>query len=102
MGWVAVCPTEELQDEEAVPFHHAGAPYVVFEADDGTVFCCAGACPVCDAPLAGAVLDGTVLECPADGAAFDLTDGTNEEDGPSLAVFQVRVVKGRIEAELPD
>lgn len=101
MAWVFVCAAADLEDEEAVPFRHGSRDAVLFLSDEGEFFCTAGHCPACQSPLAGGVLDGSVLECPACAQAFDLGDGTNEEDGPPLAVFPVRIVKGRVEADLP-
>ena len=74
-NWVQVCPVDELDEQDVIPFEHEGTDYAIYKSEDGAVFASAGHCThertlLCD----GLLMDG-VIECPKHNGRFDISTG---------------------------
>ena len=103
MPWADICDAAEVDAEDAIRFDHAGRSYALCITDDGDVFCTDGFCPHDGAHLAGGLVEGYLIECPAEGCLYDLRDGA-PKGGPArvpLAVRPARIIGGRAQVDLP-
>jgi len=103
MPWVDACDAADVDAEDVIRFDHAGRSYAICITDDGDVFCIDGYCPIDGAHLAGGLVQGSLIECPAEGCLYDLRNGQSKGAvaRPSLGIYPARVVAARVQADLP-
>lgn len=92
MPWVYICDVAELEDEDAIGFTIGDRSYAICRTEAGETYCIDGLCPEDGAHLAGGLVEGRFIECPAHEGRFDLA---------TLPGYPLREADGRIEADLP-
>lgn len=73
--FVPVCASAELREGEVQQLKARGKEITVGRLVGGQLFAVQGRCPHLRSRLGEGTLTGTVLECRAHGAQFDVTDG---------------------------
>jgi nitrite reductase (NADH) small subunit len=68
----------------------------VFRQRDGRLFATQNRCPHRQGPLSEGVVGGGQVICPLHAHRFDLNEGTGNEPGECVRVFQAKVVHGEI------
>ncbi len=97
-NWVAACATDDVDEEDVIPFRHEGVDYAVYRSPDDEYFVTAGHCTherelLCD----GLVMDN-IIECPKHNGRFDYRTG-KAEGAPvivDIATFPTRVDGGTV------
>ncbi len=74
-AWTRVCSTDEIGDDDVIPFSIDGRDFAIYRTIEGDVFASDGHCThektlLCD----GLVMDG-MIECPKHNGLFSLLDG---------------------------
>lgn len=103
LPWIDVCDADAIDEEDVIRFDHGARSYALHCTDEGEVFCTEGLCSHDGVHLAGGILTGTIVECPAAGCQFDVRTGA-PKGGPAmvaLATYPARIARGRILAEVP-
>lgn len=103
LPWVDVCESDAVDEEDVIRFDHGARTYALHCTDGGEVFCTDGLCSHDAVHLAGGILTGSIVECPASGCLFDVRTGA-AKGGPAtvaLATYRARISGGRILADVP-
>ncbi len=72
--WTAVCPLDDIDDEDGRRFDHAGRTYAVYRAGD-RVYATDGLCTHEQVHLCDGLVMDHVIECPKHNGRFDIRDG---------------------------
>lgn len=102
MSYIKVCADEDLKEGELKAFHTKQGSVVIVRQNDA-IFAFQEHCTHDDVSLAEGNLPETgIVECPAHGARFRMTDGEaiRMPATESLETFEVRIVEGNIEVNL--
>lgn len=74
-NWIRACSTEDVEDEDVVPFETSDRQFAIYRSEDGEFYASDGHCThertlLCE----GLVMDG-VIECPRHNGRFDFRSG---------------------------
>jgi MocE subfamily Rieske [2Fe-2S] domain protein len=75
-GWVEICASRFLRNEDVIRFDHQEKTYAVYRAADGKLYASDGICTHGNAHLADGFVSGTLIECAKHNGRFDITDGS--------------------------
>ncbi len=101
--WRLVCPANELDEEDVMPFEFNGREYAIYHSIDG-FFASDGMCTHEEEPLADGIVIDNVIECPLHQGRFDLRSG-KALSAPvcvDLQTFPVQIHDGDIYIQIPD
>ncbi|MEQ8965855.1 MAG: MocE family 2Fe-2S type ferredoxin [Azospirillaceae bacterium] len=73
--WIAVCATDEIDEEDVVRFDHDGRTFAVYRSEDDTFHATDGLCTHEQVHLADGLVMGDVIECPKHNGRFDYKTG---------------------------
>jgi len=101
-GWVEVCVSGFLKEEDVIRFDHEGRTYAIYRTQDGRLFATDGLCTHGRAHLAEGFVKGTLIECPKHNGRFDFTDGSPQRKPACVALqtFVAREHDGKIFLQL--
>lgn len=74
IAWHAVCPVDEIDEEDVAEFWHAGELYAIYHTPSG-FYATDGLCTHEEAPLTGGLVLGEIIECPMHQGRFDIPSG---------------------------
>jgi 3-phenylpropionate/trans-cinnamate dioxygenase ferredoxin component len=100
--WVPAVPTDEIDDEDVVPFCHDGVDYAIYRSAEGEFYATAGHCTHERQMLCDGLVIGSVIECPKHNGRFDYRTG-KAEGAPvlvDLRTFPTRVDDGVVHVEI--
>jgi 3-phenylpropionate/trans-cinnamate dioxygenase ferredoxin component len=72
--WTAVCPVDEIDDEDVRRFDHAGCSFAVYRVGE-KVYATDGLCTHEQVHLCDGLVMDHVIECPKHNGRFDIRDG---------------------------
>ncbi len=75
-GWVEICDSRFLRNEDVLRFDHDGKTYAVYRTADGRLYATDGICTHGNAHLAEGFVAGKLIECAKHNGRFDVTDGS--------------------------
>ena len=101
--WIAVCPAEDIDAEDVIPFHHAGVDYAVYRSADDHYFATAGHCTHEAQLLCDGLVMGSTIECPKHNGRFDYRTGKALRAPviTDLATYPARAENGTVYIEIP-
>lgn len=73
--WIAVCATDEIDEEDVVRFDHDGRTFAVYRSEDETFHATDGLCTHEQVHLADGLVMGDVIECPKHNGRFNYKTG---------------------------
>jgi 3-phenylpropionate/trans-cinnamate dioxygenase ferredoxin component len=100
--WIDVCPTDEIDDEDVIPWDHAGHHYAIYRSPDDVFYATAGLCTHEQVKLAGSLVIDHVIECPKHNGRFDYRTG-EAKGAPvciNLKTYPVRAAGGMVQIDL--
>ncbi len=97
-GWIEVCGTGDIDEEDLIRFDHAGATYAVYHAPGGAFYATAGLCSHEAVHLADGLVMGHLIECPKHNGQFDYRTGEAKRAPVcvNLRTYPVKVEAGRV------
>lgn len=100
--WITAGRVENIEQEGAIRFDHAGRTYAIFRAPDDSVYCTAGLCTHEAIHLADGLVMDYEVECPKHSGAFDYRTGEAMRlpACENLRTYRVQVVEGEIRVAL--
>ena len=102
MTWITAATLDDIEQEGAIRFDHAGRTYAIFRAPDDSVYCTAGLCTHEAIHLADGLVMDYEVECPKYSGAFDYRTGEalRLPACANLKTYPVQVVNGEIRVAL--
>jgi len=73
--WIAAVGVDDVDEEDVIPFAHAGVDYAIYRSPDDRFFATAGHCTHEKQLLCDGLVMGTVIECPKHNGRFDYRTG---------------------------
>jgi len=73
--WIAVCATDDIDEEDVVRFDHDGRTFAVYRSAEDTFHATDGLCTHEQVHLADGLVMGDVIECPKHNGRFDYKTG---------------------------
>lgn len=100
--WITACTLDDIEQEGAIRFDHAGRTYAIFRAPDDSVYCTAGLCTHEAIHLADGLVMDHEVECPKHSGAFDYRTGEalRLPACANLRTYAVQVSDGQIRVAL--
>jgi Na(+)-translocating NADH:ubiquinone oxidoreductase F subunit len=97
-GWIEVCDSSRLRNEDVLRFDHAGRTYAIYRTDDGKVYATDGVCTHGNTHLADGLVMGMIIECPKHNGRFDIRDGSPQRPPVciGLKTYEVRESGGKL------
>ncbi|MAF15152.1 MAG: Rieske family ferredoxin [Marinomonas sp.] len=74
-NWIEVCALDEIDEEDVVPFDHAGHTYAIYRCPEGDVFATSGLCTHERIHLADGLVMDDIIECPKHNGRFNYKNG---------------------------
>ena len=101
-GWVEVCVSHFLKQEDVIRFDHDQKTYAIYRTADGALYATDGLCTHANAHLADGLVKGKLIECPKHNGRFDLTDGSPQRRPVCVALttYKAREHDGKIFLDL--
>jgi 3-phenylpropionate/trans-cinnamate dioxygenase ferredoxin component len=100
--WVEACSTDDVDEEDVIPFVHDGKKYAIYRCPDGKFFATDGLCTHEKVSLADGLVMGHIIECPKHNGRFDYRTG--EGRGAPICVdlgtYPTRVADGTVFVEI--
>lgn len=75
MSWVPACQVDDVDEEDVIPFSHAGKAYAVYRTEGDEFYATAGLCTHEQVEIADGLVMGCVIECPRHNGRFDFRTG---------------------------
>ena len=102
MSWIEVGTVESIPERGARVVRVGNLDIALFRTGSGQIFAVRDRCPHRGGPLSQGIVHGERVTCPLHDWVIDLKTGqaTGADEG-STQTFNVRVVDGHIELELP-
>ena len=97
-GWIEVCESDLLPEEDVLRFDHAQATFAIYRSDDGSLYATDGVCTHGNTHLVEGMVKGNIIECAKHNGRFDIRDGSPQRQPVcvGLKTFAVRERSGRI------
>jgi Na+-transporting NADH:ubiquinone oxidoreductase subunit F len=101
-GWLEVCGSAVLANEDVLRFDHDQHTYAVYRAADGAFYATDGLCTHGNAHLADGMVKGTLIECAKHNGRFDIRDGSPQRQPVcvGLKTYPMREVQGKLLVDL--
>ena len=101
-GWIEVCVSEFLKQEDVLRFDHEQKTYAIYRTSDGALHATDGICTHGNTHLADGLVKGKLIECPKHNGRFDITDGSPQRQPVCVALktYKVREHDGKIFLDL--
>lgn len=101
-GWVEICDSHFLRDEDVLRFDHDDKTYAVYRTADGSLHATDGVCTHGNAHLADGYVSGTLIECAKHNGRFEITDGSPRRLPVCVPIktYQAREHDGKIFLDL--
>jgi 3-phenylpropionate/trans-cinnamate dioxygenase ferredoxin subunit len=102
MSWVSACQLDEIEQEGAIRFEHAGRTYAIYRGPDDSVYCTAGLCTHEAVHLADGLVMDFEVECPKHSGAFDYRTGEaiRLPACENLKTYRTEIVDGEVRVAL--
>jgi 3-phenylpropionate/trans-cinnamate dioxygenase ferredoxin component len=99
--WTAVCPIDDIDDEDVARFDHVGRTYAVYRVGE-KVYATDGLCTHEQVHLCDGLVMEHVIECPKHNGRFDIRDGRalSAPACVNLKTYPARLDGGRIWIEV--
>lgn len=97
-GWVEVCVTDDIDEEDVISVEHAGRTFAVYRSPENTFHATDALCTHERAELADGLVMGDVIECPKHNGRFNYKTGEARRAPAreNLCVYPVRTEAGRV------
>lgn len=97
-GWVTVCSSDRLKQEDVLRFDHQEQTYAVVRTAEGDCYATDGICTHGNTHLATGFVKGCLLECPKHNGRFDVRDGSPQRAPVcvGLKTYPVEEVEGEL------
>jgi Na+-transporting NADH:ubiquinone oxidoreductase subunit F len=101
-GWVEICASTFLKNEDVLRFDHAGKTYAVYRLADGSLHATDGICTHGNTHLADGLVKRKLIECPKHNGRFDVTNGSPQRLPVCVALktYKVQEREGNIFLDL--
>ena len=101
-GWVEVCVSHFLKNEEVIRFDHEQKTYAIYRSAAGALHATDGICTHGNTHLADGLVKGKLIECPKHNGRFDITDGSPQRQPVCVALktYKTREHDGKIFLDL--
>jgi Na+-transporting NADH:ubiquinone oxidoreductase subunit F len=101
-GWLEVCDSDLLANEDVLRFDHEQRTYAIYRAADGNVYASEGLCTHGNAHLSDGMVKGTIIECAKHNGRFDIRDGSPQRQPVcvGLKTYPVQENRGRLLVDL--
>ena len=73
--WIAACDVDDVDEEDVVPFQHAGLDYAIYRSPDGEFYASDGHCTHEKQLLCDGLVMGGEIECPKHNGRFSYATG---------------------------
>jgi 3-phenylpropionate/trans-cinnamate dioxygenase ferredoxin subunit len=103
VSWRLACRTDEVGEEDVLPFEHNGRQYAIYHTASG-FYATDGLCTHEEETLADGVVIGEIIECPRHQGRFDIRSG-KAKGAPvcvDLRTYPTRVDEGLVYIGLPN
>jgi 3-phenylpropionate/trans-cinnamate dioxygenase ferredoxin component len=99
--WTAVCPIDDIDDEDVARFDHAGRTYAVYRVGE-KVYATDGLCTHEQVHLCDGLVMEHVIECPKHNGRFDIRDGRalSAPACVNLKIYPAKLEGGQIWVEV--
>jgi 3-phenylpropionate/trans-cinnamate dioxygenase ferredoxin component len=99
--WTAVCPIDDIDDEDVARFDHAGRTYAVYRVGE-KVYATDGLCTHEQVHLCDGLVMDHVIECPKHNGRFDIRDGRalSAPACVNLKIYPAKLEGGQIWVEV--
>jgi len=97
-GWVEVCRSTAIREEEAVRFDHIKKTFAISRDKTGKLYATDGICTHGNTHLGDGLVKGSIIECPKHNGRFNLEDGSPAR-APicrGLATYPIEKRKGKV------
>lgn len=103
MAWIPAFPLEDIEQEGAKRFDHAGKTFAVYRSADDEVFCTDGLCTHEAIHLADGLVMDYEIECPKHSGVFDYRTGEAKRlpACKNLGTYPAKVENGAVLVDLP-
>jgi Na+-transporting NADH:ubiquinone oxidoreductase subunit F len=97
-GWLEVCVSSFLKNEDVIRFDHERKTYAIYRTAEGALYATDGICTHGNTHLADGLVKGKLIECPKHNGRFDITDGSPQRQPVCVALktYKVREHDGKI------
>jgi MocE subfamily Rieske [2Fe-2S] domain protein len=97
-GWVEVCVSEFLKEEDVIRFDHDQRTYAIYRTAGGELYATDGICTHANTHLSDGMVKGKLIECPKHNGRFDITDGSPKRHPVCVALktYKAREHEGKI------
>jgi Na+-transporting NADH:ubiquinone oxidoreductase subunit F len=75
-GWIEVCASSFLRNEDVIRFDHDQRTYAIYRIADGTLHATDGMCTHANSHLADGFVSGQLIECAKHNGRFNILDGS--------------------------
>ena len=101
-GWIEVCVSHFLKQEDVIRFDHEQKTYAIYRTAAGELYATDGICTHANTHLADGLVKGKLIECPKHNGRFDITDGSPKRHPVCVALktYQAREHDGKIFLDL--
>ena len=101
-GWLEVCQTNALENEDVLRFDHELNTYALYRDANGQFYATEGLCTHGNAHLADGMVNDTIIECAKHNGRFDVRDGSPQRLPVcvGLKTYPVRDEGGKILVDL--
>ena len=98
--WIDVCAADDIDEEDVIPFEHAGHHYAIYRSEDGlSYYATDGLCTHEKVLLADGLVIGDIIECPKHNGRFNFITGVGK-GAPiceNLRIHTVRLHDGTVQ-----
>ncbi|MGO4335189.1 MocE family 2Fe-2S type ferredoxin [Labrys sp. KB_33_2] len=103
MNWISACHLDDIEQEGARRFDHAGRTYALYRSPADEVFCTDGLCTHEAIHLADGLVMDYEIECPKHSGIFDYRTGEAKRlpACKNLNVYVARIADGTVMVKLP-
>ena len=75
-GWVEVCASSFVRNEDVIRFDHDKKTYAIYRIADGSLYATDGMCTHANSHLADGFVTGNLIECAKHNGRFNIIDGS--------------------------
>jgi MocE subfamily Rieske [2Fe-2S] domain protein len=90
-GWIEVCASTFLRNEDVIRFDHDKKTYAIYRTMDGAPYATDGICTHANSHLADGFVSGKLIECAKHNGRFDITDGSPQRAPVCVALKTYKV-----------
>jgi len=103
-NWISACGLNDIEQEGARRFDHAGRTYALYRSPQDEVFCTDGLCTHEAVHLADGLVMDYEIECPKHSGMFDYRTGEAKRLPAcrNLNTYAARIVGGTVQVHLPE